>query len=292
MNKVYLLVILILTFTTGFAQTVDITANASTSGNVPFGTSNYAASESIFTEAEIGASNFITAGTAISHVSFNVSTVGINTTFNPVKIYFKDVSLATTTFTTGTYTNAGYTLVFNGSITLSATGYAEITLATPYQRAPGTNLQMLIERTDNLLHTGFVYATANGNNTSSALNTTRRYNSTVALSGATSLTVSAFRPAIRLAHKVPNDAGVTNIYTLGKIPIPNGTPRTDSARVTNPGINTLTSLPVTLTITGANSFTNTQTIASLAPGASAIVVFAPYTPTVPGTNNIDRKSVV
>jgi len=45
-------------------------------------------------------------------------------------------------------------------------------------------------------------------------------------------------------------------------------------------------LPVTLNITGSNSFADVQTIATLAPGASAIVNFTAFTPTVTGTNNI------
>ncbi len=290
MNKVYLLVILILTFTTGFAQTVPITTNPSTSGNIVIGGSNYHVSESIFLESEIGAGNFITAGTAIDHVDFSCSALGSGSTTvaaSNYKIYFKDVPLGTTTLATGVYSTTGYTLVYSGAYSYPAVGFQGVNLTTTYVRTAGTNLQVLIERTDNVVHTGNVFNASVGNTTNSAALTTRRYNSTVApVSGTSSLTQSTFRQQIQLVHFIPNDAGVTNIYTLGKIPIPNATPRTDSARVTNSGTNTQTSLPVTLTITGANSFTNTQTIASLAPGASTIVVFAPYTPTVQGTNNI------
>jgi hypothetical protein len=104
--------------------------------------------------------------------------------------------------------------VFDGTVTLTATGWTEIALTTPYVRTTGTNLQMLIERTDNAAHSGFLYVTANGNNTSSTVNSTRRYNSTTALSGATSLGASAFRPAIRLIRKYNDDANVKLVYTL------------------------------------------------------------------------------
>ncbi len=63
--------------------------------------------------------------------------------------------------------------------------------------------------------------------------TSRRYNSAVApVSGTSSLTSTAFRPQIQLKHISPNDAKLDVIYTLGKMPISNAMPRTDSARVT------------------------------------------------------------
>ena len=43
---------------------------------------------------------------------------------------------------------------------------------------------------------------------------------------------------------------------------------------------------MTLNVTGANTFTNTQTIASLAAGASTIVTFAGYTSNISGTNTV------
>ena len=291
MNKFYLLVILILTFTTGFAQTVAIVSNPGSSGNIVIGGSNYHVSESIFLESEIGAGNFITAGTAIDHVDFSCSALGTGSTTvaSPLyKIYFKNVPIGTTTLATGAYSTTGYTLVYSGAYSYLAVGFQGVNLTTTFVRTAGTNLQVLIERTDNLVHTGNAFNASTGNTTAgnTAL-TSRRYNSAVApVSGTSSLAQSNFRPQIQLVHYIPNDAGVTNVYTLGKIPIPNGTPRTDSARVTNGGTNTQTSLPVTLTITGANSFTDVQTIASLAPGASTTVVFAAYTPTVQGTNNV------
>jgi hypothetical protein len=89
----------------------------------------------------------------------------------------------------------------------------------------------------------------------------------------------------RFVQAFPNDA-VVNLYTLGSIPKPYGAPRIDSAIVRNIGMKTLTNVAVTLNISGANTFTDIQTIASLAPGAFATVGFAPYAPTSSGTNNV------
>ena len=84
----------------------------------------------------------------------------------------------------------------------------------------------------------------------------------------------------------PIDAAVSQVYTLTKLPIPQGAPHTVKALLTNAGTTALTSFPVTLSITGANAFTNTQTVASLAVGASTTVTFAAFVPTVAGTNTV------
>lgn len=276
----------VLCFTTGNAQTIDITANAGTSATPALGTSNYVVNESIYTETEVGAANFTTAGSAITHVGLSPNTVGANTTFNNVSIYMKDVPSTTTTFTAGTYSTAGYTLVFSGSATISATGFTDILLTTPYIRTTGNNLQVMITRADNVTHSSYIWNCANGNNTSSAINTTRRYNGATALSGTTNLAVSTFRQAIRLKHLYDNDAGVNLIYTLTKLPIPNAAQQSISALITNYGANTLTNVPVTLTITGANSYSQSVSVASLASGATTTVIFPATNFTSTGTNNV------
>jgi hypothetical protein len=83
-----------------------------------------------------------------------------------------------------------------------------------------------------------------------------------------------------------NDASTEIVYTQGQLPIPFGAPHVVRAIVRNQGVNTLTNLPVTLNVSGANTFTNTQTVASLAPGATATVTFAGYTPTATGNNTV------
>jgi hypothetical protein len=270
------------------AQSVSITANGGTSGNIVMGTLNYHASEYIYTDAEVGSSNFLTAGTAINYVAFNVSTVGTGTTFNNVVIYMQNVPAATSTFVDGTYSLAGYTQVFSGSYTASATGFQGVTLTTPFQRTAGSNLQVLVIRTDNAAHGGYVFTSANGNNTSAAITTSRRYNSsTVApAAGSSTLTASAFRASIQLKHTTPNDIGVQVVQTLGKIARPISSPHIISAAIINEGTSAATNVPVTLNITGANTFTNTQIVASVAPGATATVTFTAFTPTANGTNSV------
>lgn len=83
-----------------------------------------------------------------------------------------------------------------------------------------------------------------------------------------------------------NDAEVQFVYTLGELPLIYGVPHVVSARIRNKGTNTLNNLAVSLSITGANSFSNTQIISSLAPGASFTVPFSAFSPVSSGTNTI------
>ena len=187
---------------------LSISANPGTSPNAPLGTSNYAANESIYTATELSA-NFSTAGDEIVSIGFTCTTIPTaGTTFNNLKIYFKEVSAATTVFTAGAYSTTGYTQVFGGatggSIVVTSTGVKTLSLSTPFLRTSSSlNLQMLVTREDNTLHTGGIFATAGGNLADATALSTRRYNSTVALSGTTSLGTSTFRPAIILTSAIP-----------------------------------------------------------------------------------------
>ena len=83
-----------------------------------------------------------------------------------------------------------------------------------------------------------------------------------------------------------NDAAVTAIYTLGTASSTFGSPVAAQAVISNPGGGAQANLVVTLAVSGATTYTTTQTIASLAPGASTIVNFSiPLTATT-GTNTL------
>lgn len=91
----------------------------------------------------------------------------------------------------------------------------------------------------------------------------------------------------RFATTPSNDATVAAIYTLGKIASPTALPHAVQAVVTNAGQIAQTNLAVTLSVTGANTFTDTKQVASLAAGASATVTFASYPATLAlGTNTV------
>lgn len=81
---------------------------------------------------------------------------------------------------------------------------------------------------------------------------------------------------------IVNEASVEIAYTYGKIPVDYGANHQISAIVRNNNSLAEMTIPVTLNITGANTFTNTQTI-TLAAQESGTVTFAGFSPTNPGT---------
>lgn len=85
---------------------------------------------------------------------------------------------------------------------------------------------------------------------------------------------------------VLDDASVKVIHAQGKISRLFNTPDSIRAVISNNGVNSLSSLVVTLSISGAHSYTTTATISSLAPAATATVSFAPYIPLVDGASVI------
>ncbi|AIZ63100.1 hypothetical protein PK28_04275 [Hymenobacter sp. DG25B] len=81
------------------------------------------------------------------------------------------------------------------------------------------------------------------------------------------------------------DVTVANIYTLGQLPLTGVLPHKVSARIANTGMNAISALKVTLTVTGATEFTNTRTI-ELPQYETVLVEFEGYTPAQSGTNQV------
>jgi hypothetical protein len=76
------------------------------------------------------------------------------------------------------------------------------------------------------------------------------------------------------------------VYSYGELPFGQAT-LTVKALVTNVGAAALTNLPVTLNITGDQTFTDTQNIPSLAAcGGQTTVTFAPFTPSGVGNDTV------
>lgn len=286
MKKIYFVIVALLTCSAMFAQTVAITANPGTSGNIVVGQSNYHASESIYTDSEIGSGNFTTAGSAIQEVYFFVNTLGTGTTIGNFKLYMKDVPIGTTTFANGTYSLLGYTLVYSGSLTATPVGPVGVTLTTPYVRAAGTNLQVLILREDNTLHTGYIFDAAVGNDVGSTELSSRRYNNTTApAAGSTTLTGTNFRPAIAFVHTYAIDAEILDIATPG-ITCYN-TPQTLSVYLYNAGTSSIAAgaAAVTVKVGGANTYSGTQNnTGAIASGAFEIINFTGINLNNAGTN--------
>ncbi len=104
-------------------------------------------------------------------------------------------------------------------------------------------------------------------------------------------TTSNFRPATRFAYELPNnDVQVSNIYVMSKAPVNEGKQKI-AARITNEGVNPIYNLSVTLTISGANTFTSTKAISlpvetPLESGAGYNVTFDEFISVNQGNNSI------
>jgi len=292
MKKIYSLLGVFCVVASLNAQTVNIVNNPGTSPNIVVGGSNYHASESIYTDAEIGSGNFITAASAIEKLNFFMNVEGASPSIANFRIWMKNVPIGTTTFTSGTFTTGTYTQVFNGTLNATPAGIVGVTLTTPFVRTPNTNLQVLIERRDNVVHTGANFYAAVGNNASITANSSRRYNgTTIATAGTTTLTATTFRPAIQLIHVFPFDAGLNGISSLFITCY--DSPQTLSVEVSNDGVNPIPAgaASILLKIGGANSFSATGTNAAIiAPGATELVNFTGINLNNPG-DNIDTAIV-
>ncbi len=289
---------LCLLFKFSFSQLVTINGNSNTSNASLIGQNYYHVSESIYLNAEIGNSNFSSNATAINVVSFNFSQIGNPSTINNLKIWMKNISSTLASFSNGTYSTTGYTLVFNGSLSASNVGWNDIKLSTPFVRTTGSNLQILIERLDGVLHTanigftnGFIASTANGNSNSLSALSSRRNNGTSSPTSTTSLAVTAFRPAISLNHKSNYDIAVIEIihptvscYTSFK---------DIQVRVANLGTDTIFQNQASITLKTGGANRNDYTLNNpniLLPGDSSLITFYNVNLTNAG-NNIDTCTV-
>ena len=299
--KVGLLSILILGLSQfANAQTASITGNPGFSGNVGIGGSNYHASEHIYLESEIGASNFTSMPTAINRVSFMLdasSTGTLPTTVPNYEIYMMNVSAATTTFTAGIYNLAGYTQVFNGTLNLTATTtWQNVDLSTPFIRTAGSNLQVLIIKNNGNIQAGYNFVTANGNSVAgSTATTSRRYNgATQSVSGTTSFSASAFRSAIQLNHTTATDVSPTS-FTLPSSSC-FSTPQNISVTITNTGTSTTIgagAVNINLKVSGANTTNLNQVSGAAIPvGGTQTLTFTNINLNNAGTNTIQALATL
>ncbi|MEO8085816.1 MAG: hypothetical protein ABI763_03295, partial [Bacteroidota bacterium] len=103
---------------------------------------------------------------------------------------------------------------------------------------------------------------------------------------AITLASSAFRAHTSFAILSPaNDAAVSNLYTLGTLALGYSTNHVVTAKITNVGTNPLVNYPCTLSITGANTFSDIQLV-NIPSCGSGIVTFSPFTPTAIGSNTV------
>ena len=300
MNRLFISLALTLSAFVLNAQTISITANQSNSPqivvgsvNTPPNTTKYHVSEQLYSNAEIG-NNFTTAGTAITQINFYLKDLGSPTSIGNYKVSMQNISASTTTLTTGSGFSSGYTVVFNG--TLDATpvdGFVKIPLTTSFVRTAGTNLVVKLERLNGISHPGFAFYTANGNQSSTTATTCRRANINTVPTSSTSLSQSAFRPAIQFIHTYNLDAAITD-FTFPAVSCFNSNQQIQVA-LSNQGTDNITpgSATVTLQVNGVNTYSSSlQNGGIILPGEFELFNFTGISLNNPGNNQIKALVVM
>ncbi len=291
MKKIYLLLIfsIALLLNNLIAQTVQIVANPGTSGNIVTGAAAYHASESVYLASELGATNFLTAGTAINHIDFNLNALGTSaTSFTKYSLYLKEVAATVTSLPTAKYSTSGYTKVFSGTFNAAATGWVGVDLTTAFARTAGTkNVQLLIVRADGVAPAGFVWTASVGSTTTPTDSTTRRYNGATTPAGTSTLAASLFREAVQFRHVPTTDASLTNLgFPASSCYNSN---QSVTVTITNSGKTTAINAgqaTVSLSVAGANTFTGSKAnVGTIAVAGTEAVTFSGINLNTAGANN-------
>ena len=256
-------------------QTIPATGGATSSFRAPNGTTSHTSLRAhyLIPASELTA---LPSGVKITTVAFNLIS-GTNATANGNLKFYMENTTATTNTKSTTWATAitGMDSVYNGTFTVpntTGTAQAPITLTDTFTYSGG-GIFIAYEYIGSAF--GTVSAVYDCNNTISGA-VKIIFNATTT-PGATLTGTSSWRPILTVGYANP----FTNDMIVDKLELdfghPNKIKNTTQAVVgvvRNKSSGNLTSVPVTLTITGANASINTQTIASLAPGASDTLTFS------------------
>jgi hypothetical protein len=256
--------------------------NSTTGVRVPNGTNahSFMRGSSLVLGSEL---NSILSGTPINTFGFSASAGASSAVTGTIVVYM--LNTADVTFTRGTdwaTIIAGMTQVYSGTYTVPASATnIDLTLTTPFvYNGGGIYVAYDFVRTGTAATAA---ATYNANNTGL---TNGCVSAASATSAPTTLAATSFRPATRFGYVNPNsnDVSVESVSSLGNIATTLGLSAPISATVRNKSNIALSNIVVTAAISGANTYTNSQTIPTLAAGAVIAVNFASWTPTALGTN--------
>ena len=245
----------------------------------------------LITSSEL-ANNGLLNGTILSAIGFRYQTAPGADATGLLKVYLQNTSdLSNTKSTTWATAIAGMTLVHNNALTTLPNTTAPFDI--PFS---GTGISSFTY-TGGALYVAFDWQWGGVPSTTTQV----ACNSTGPASGLlgaqsssaapTILSQTSFRPETRFTPSVTtilNDASVDALISVGSLPQSLVGPQTIQAVITNKGANALSNLPVTLNVTGAQTYTNVQTI--IGPlagcGGQTVVSFAPFTLTALGSDTV------
>lgn len=291
MKKHFLLLLTIGTYFIGQSQNVTVLAPANSSTTTQVRAPNGLASHTtmrahlIITAAELSA---LPSGTPISSVGFTLTSGATPTAASGnIQIYLQNSTDATNLKST-TWTTAitGMTSVYNGAYVIpNSTSPANVDFALPTSFTyTGGSIYVAYD------YLGSTFATVPATYAANSLLATSCYsNSSTTTAPPATLGNTAFRPEMRFTfvNTLSNDMSVESITAEnGSLNTLLQASQSVSGIVKNNSNTALTNVPVTLNISGANSYSNTQTIPTLASGASVSVVWNTIATTTIGTNTL------
>lgn len=227
--------------------------------------------------------NALISGTSLNTFGFSTTVGASSAVTGTIIIYMLNSS--DVTFTRGTSWAtiiAGMTQVYSGDYTVPANvTNIDLTLTTPFVYNGGS-----IYVAYDFVRTGTeatTPATYSANNIGLVNGCVSAASPTAA---PTTLGATSFRPATRFgyANVNSNDVAVEGVSSFGKIATTLGLSTPISALVRNKSNIARTNIVVTAAISGANTYSNSQTIPTLAAGDAVTVNFTNWTPTALGSN--------
>lgn len=249
------------------------TANGATTGlRAPNGTTGHTTIRGVII---VPASELtqIPSGTTITKLSLLVSTAG-GPADGTIQYYLENTADVTNLKPTDWATlTSTMTSVYTGPFVLPTVAgpTAELTLPSGFVYTGGSLYVAYDYAGTTFTATGAIYSANN------ALGASWKGLATATLPAAATITQSSgFRPCFRFTFTNPfvNELNVTGV--AGEKGIFNNTisqEQTVTSLITNTSVAALTSVPVTLTITGANPYTATQTIPSISAGGTTTLLF-------------------
>lgn len=261
--------------------------NSTSQGVAPGGTSQYAYMKACFLLKQ----NELSALTSslITNFGFCVSNGATTPITGTITIYMQNTSdglyLKGNNFTTAI---SPMSLVYSGAMTVpsgpSFTSNILMSLSTAFNYTGGGLYVAFDWACNNSLSPNSASYFSNYANT--ALGAFR--SASTSGSGLNNLLSNTYRPQciFHAVNTATNELGVVGLTALGKAATAINEPQIIMSKIKNNSTIAINNVNVNLSITGANPFTDSKTLASIAPGAVETVSFAPFSPAFLGNNYI------
>ena len=267
--------------------TLPSTGSTSQNSRAPSNYWKYQRTEYVITPAEMAASGF-PVGYEVNSIGFSNSAAGVGTLAGTFNVYIKNTSDAT--YNLGaTWDVTGFTLVSsisNWTVPIAAGSFiVPFSGGSPFvYTGGGVYIAWEFSSPTGTVGTTPVTTLCNTNLANSL------YGGRSAAALPTALAVSPYRPATIFGNNFYTDiAAITNVYTMSRVPVPFGAPTPIDVRVGNVSAAPAT-FDVTITVKDVtNTFTRytaTKTVTALAGGASSLVNFTGWNPTLQEVVNI------